>query len=513
MPANDDVIIRSTLDPRRTWENRHKSFVADIDGMYDLAYARKNIDKITAYNAATRALQEILADAVANNRRLCAFGAGWSLSRIGTTDGRMINTKPLRVRAWLKPESISPNYTGDGKLLRFLECGNPVIELNKYLAEQHLSLKASGSNNGQTIVGAVSTGTHGAGLDVGALQDFVVALHVIVSPTETVWIERASRPVVSDAFVAKVGARLIRDDTQFNAALVGLGAFGIVHGVVIETEKRFLLEAHLKWMDLDDGLFRAIEALDFSDPRFPHPGERPYHFEVIFNPNEEGPRAYVKIMYKRRYRSGYLPPDKSKDEFGLGDGALGLIGELLDAGIVPEGLLRGAINDEVADKMAEFGPQLGMIGELFSSEKTRGKVFSCGMGVPFANARQALRAGFDGFSAVGRVLPVLISLRYVAKSEALLAINRYDPTCMLEVDGISNDRTLQVARNVWANLEAANIPYTAHWGKINELDRGHLDTVYGPAVRQWIDTRNALLPPEVRVVFTSPELRRLGLGV
>lgn len=82
---------------------------------------------------------------------------------------------------------------------------------------------------------------------------------------------------------------------------------------------------------------------------------------------------------------------------------------------------------------------------------------------------------------------------------------------MLEVDGIDNDLTREVDRRVRANLEAAGIPYTAHWGKMNELNRAHIDRVYGPAVQQWIDTRNALLAPDVRAVFTSPELVRLGL--
>jgi hypothetical protein len=492
MPANDAPVARTHFDPRGTWENRHKSFVAEIGGMYEITY-RKDVGKLTAYNAVTGELQAILADAIANNRRLCAFGAGWSLSRIGITDGRMIDTKRLRIRAWLKPDSISPDYPGDGKFLRFLQCGNPVIVLNKYLAEQHLSLKASGANNGQTIVGAISTGTHGGGLDVGALQDFVVGLHVIVSPTETVWLERASRPVVSDAFVAKLDARLIRDDTQFNAALVGLGAFGIVHGAVIETEKRFLLEAHLRWIDLDHGMFRAIEELDFSDPRFPHPGERPFHVDLTINPNEPRARVYAKIMYKRPY-------------------ALGVIGELLDAGIIPEGLMRATINDGIAELNAQFGPQFGTIGEIFSSEKTRGKTFTTGMGVPLANAREALQAGLEGFRAVDRVLPVLITLRYAAKSDALLAITKHDPSCVLEVDGIDNDLTREVARRVRANLEAAGIPYTEHWGKMNELNRAHIDKVYGPAAQQWIDTRNALLPPDVRAVFTSPELVRLGLN-
>ena len=35
------------------------------------------------------------------------------------------------------------------------------------------------------------------------------------------------------AFAESIGAESIKDDTLFNAALVGFGSFGIIHGVMI----------------------------------------------------------------------------------------------------------------------------------------------------------------------------------------------------------------------------------------------------------------------------------------
>ena len=93
----------------------------------------------------------------------------------------------------------------------------------------------------------------------------------------SLWLERASRPVVTPAFAAALGAELWRDDALFEAALVSFGSFGILHGLLIETEPLFLLEAYRQRLRLTDPLWQAISTLTFDVPEFPHPGERPYH--------------------------------------------------------------------------------------------------------------------------------------------------------------------------------------------------------------------------------------------
>ena len=82
--------------------------------------------------------------------------------------------------------------------------------------------------------GAVAPGTHGAAIDIGGVQEYVVGIHLIGAGGRHIWLERASRPIVTDAFVAMLGAELVRDDAMFNAALVSFGSFGIVHAVLFE---------------------------------------------------------------------------------------------------------------------------------------------------------------------------------------------------------------------------------------------------------------------------------------
>jgi len=511
MPTRDAPTAKVVLESRDEWTNKHENVTQRIAGIYDVW--NPNIDdKLAAYNATTTAMQSLIREAVNDRARLRAFGGGWSLSRVGVTDGYLINTKPLRLRFTVNSASVSQDYAGDRKNLRLVQCGNSITRLNRAFAAEKVSLKASGSNNGQTIVGGMSTGTHGAGIDVGALQDFVVGLHVIVGQGDHVWLERQSYPVVGQRLVNKLGARLIQDDTLFNAVLVSFGSFGIIHGVMIETEPRFLLEAHRIRMDFDEGLRRAMTGYDFSDPRFPNPGERPYHFEVTFNPNEDRMRGLVQIMYKRPYRSNYVPPDRDIDEPGLGDNALSVIGRILDLGIVPGGLTRSFLNSSIEDEFELYGPRFGMLGEIFSAEWVRGTSLAAGMGVHQEHVERALEAAFAAYREQDEVQAVLISYRFVRKSDALLAFTRFDPGCVLEIDAIASDGANEVLHRVWRNLEAEAIPYTVHWGKFNKFDAAQVRGMYGGAVDQWIQSREQLLDAPTRAVFSSPFLETIGLA-
>ena len=116
-----------------------------------------------------------------------------------------------------------------------------IAELNAYLellpqdSGKKRALKAAGIGNGQTIAGAVSGNTHGSQINFGAMPDFVVGLHIATGSGQTLWIEKASKPVFNEDFAAKIGAKLIRDDEIFNAAVVSFGTFGIIAAMAMET--------------------------------------------------------------------------------------------------------------------------------------------------------------------------------------------------------------------------------------------------------------------------------------
>src|SRR5205085_7992332 len=111
-------------------------------------------------------------------------------------NGIMLDTKQLNLLFPIAANSVSTSYQGDPAKLFFAQCGNGVWEISNFLQSKNLSLKTSGASNGQTIAGVIATSAHGSSIDVGAVQDFVVGLHIIVSPTRHVYLERKSAPVV-----------------------------------------------------------------------------------------------------------------------------------------------------------------------------------------------------------------------------------------------------------------------------------------------------------------------------
>jgi FAD/FMN-containing dehydrogenase len=91
-------------------------------------------------------------------------------------------------------------------------------------------------DDGQTMAGAISTGTHNAAIHIGSMQDTVKGIHLVLL-NETVFLQRASDPVVTDLYRNEIGAdRIWSDDDLFAASLVNFGTFGIIHGFLIITE-------------------------------------------------------------------------------------------------------------------------------------------------------------------------------------------------------------------------------------------------------------------------------------
>ncbi len=185
--------MKKILSDAQTWENKHQTFVEDIQALYTIGN-EPAFGALDGYNDTTKGLQELLQQAIDTDTPLRSLGAGWSWTEIATAaNGIMMDTKPLNTTFTISAQSVVPAYIGDTNKLLFAQCGNGIWELSKELRPEDLSLKTSGASNGQTIAGAIATGAHGSSIDVGAVQDFIVGIHLIVSPTRHVYLENQHR--------------------------------------------------------------------------------------------------------------------------------------------------------------------------------------------------------------------------------------------------------------------------------------------------------------------------------
>jgi FAD/FMN-containing dehydrogenase len=504
------------IDNHRTdWKNRHETFFDPIKNMYTLYNGVG--DGLTSYNAITQELMALIKTAALENATLRALGAGWSWLQIttGGPNGIILDTKPLNTIFKVSDGRVLKSYKGTAAKLRFVQSGSSIWEINKALKLEGLSLKTTGASNGQTIAGVISTGAHGSAHQVGAIQEYVVGLHIVVSSTRHVYLERASSPVINQSFAKLFNAELIRDDDLFNAALVCFGSFGIIHGVMVETEDIFLLEGTLRKEDFGPNVLQLMQSLDFSNQTLaaiPNGTEIPYHFEVKLNPYDAEKKVLICTMYKRPFNTTYTPPKPNAEGLGPGDDAPAFIGKLLET--IPA-LIPAAVNALAKSSLTlyEKGAATGTIGEIFSNTTLRGKLLSAAIGIPLDKIKDVIDVLIEvnADPAVG-TFPGLYAFRFVKGSQATLAFTRFDKTCIVEMDGAFNERSIAYCNAVWDKLEQKGIPFTCHWGKQTNLTAARLDYMYGStAINQWKAARNTLMDAESKKVFTNPIMVQWGL--
>ena len=444
------MLIKPQIKPTnlKAWPNRHNTFTQKLDNLLEIRNGDSG-NVLDDYNATTKIVQELIGKAIKANVRIRALGGGWSFTKVAATEGWLLDTKQLNIVFNITKPSVHKAYVGRPADVVFAQCGNSVKELNDFLKSKNKSLKTSGASNGQTIVGAFSTGTHGAAFDFGATPDFIAGLHIIISATKHIYLERASHPVASDAFVQKLQTELIRDDELFNAALVSFGSFGFIHGVMIETEDLYLLECYRQRVPLDATLKKLMDTLDFSNANFlPYKTERPFTFQVLINQYDLGGGAYVDTKYKRPYRTDYKPPLENTEKAGPGDDLPTFIGKLTELFPSVTSLI---VNNLVKSSYVTIDKVFGTLGEIFYNTDTRGKVLSTALGIPINFVTQVTDILIDLNKKNGPFAGIF-SYRYVKKTDALLGFTKYEHTCVLELDGVDSAPTKKFYEIVWQAL-------------------------------------------------------------
>ena len=122
-------------------------------------------------------------------------------------------------------------------------------QLAPYLQEQGFALHNLASLPHISVAGACATATHGSGIDNGNLATAVEAMELVTADGSLLNLSRA------------------RDGGVFEAAVVGLGAFGVVTKVTLRVEPTFSMQQHV-YLDLPmpevERNFEAIMAAGYS---------------------------------------------------------------------------------------------------------------------------------------------------------------------------------------------------------------------------------------------------------
>jgi FAD-linked oxidoreductase len=186
-------------------------------------------------------------------------GSGHSFTAVAATDGVL-----------LRPDRLTAIRSVDARAgLVTVEAGCRLDVLNAELLARGLSLANMGDIQVQTVAGAVQTGTHGTGRDIGGMAAQVAGLELV----------RADGSVVA-------AAAEDADPRVFQAARVGMGALGVLTAVTFRVVPAFLLEAReepMQWADV----LASLDGLTADNE----------HFEFYWFPHSEG------CLVKRNNRS------------------------------------------------------------------------------------------------------------------------------------------------------------------------------------------------------------------
>lgn len=487
-------------------------YITELEGEGNLP------DKIARYKDAAAEIQRLIKETQNANQGFRAYGSRWSMNHIASHHDRMHYNgfMNMHIPTFDADMHAQSNFSADN--IFFFQCGNTIKRVSEVLSAHGKSLKASGASNGQTIAGCISTGVHGSALDVGSVQDYVVGLNIITGPDpqDIIYLEPANKPALNDAFAAQIATKIVRDDELFRAALVSLGSFGFIHGVVIEAEDRFLLKRYVQKIPKKLALELAI-SMDFANSNFKIPGEvdsqgkpnRPYHYKVFINPYSNEKDYVVEVMYKKPYTTPYPDPFP----------------------IIKESIYRDLIYVfiKIAEKFPKSIPWLikrlrktilpindlerivtGTLPEIFWDAPYQGAAFACSFGVDHKDAAKALKVLTDLTVNEGPI-PGIFAMRFVKQSEATMAFTRFPITCMLEIDGVlwkPNRRIMslnQYGRRMIEELKKHNIPFTLHWGKNADWKFPGLVGHMFPKdnIKSWKKARQALLSDEMQILFSN----------
>jgi len=182
-----------------------------------------------------------------NQQQVHAFGSKWSFSDCATgidpSNLRLVDTTGLIQDIQTVQRAM---IAGDPAHVYHVQAGIQIQDLYVRLDRKGLGLETMGGSSGQTLAGAISTGTHGGDLFMPPLADSVLAIHLVGAGGIQYWVEPF--PGITDAnslrqFVAPDidPKNIIYNDSFFDAVLVSLGCMGVIYAVVLRVRDQYTL--------------------------------------------------------------------------------------------------------------------------------------------------------------------------------------------------------------------------------------------------------------------------------
>lgn len=290
-------------------------------------------------------LIEIIQDAESKGLRVRPVGAGHSFSQVAAPDQKDYFVEMFRLRdcseypeKWLNKDLVKTNTGKTERHFVKAQAGIRIKCLNKALDKMGLALINMGAFDWQTVSGALSTGTHGTGINQPAFPDMVRALVMIGKDGVVTQYEPEDGITNEEAFYeehwpnrpqGKPSIELVQNNDKFYSAVLGLGAMGVIYELVLEVVKPYWIKENRTIVDWEtelkpqllNGYFKKLveEYYDFVSFRVnPYP---------VFSKKHRRMVRWCVLTVQKKWDT--KPPENSlrartKNWFGTVGGNVGL---------------------------------------------------------------------------------------------------------------------------------------------------------------------------------------------
>jgi hypothetical protein len=180
-----------------------------------------------------------------------------------------------------------------------------IHELNAALDAENKALPNMGGYTGQTIIGAISTSTHGSGISLGPLASLVEAIILVGENGEVSQIERTAGISSAPIEINDLPVKLIQDDDYFLSAVISIGCLGVVYAVVFNVCDSYLLREERTFRTWDEVKPKLAQGDILRENR---------HLEVLINPYKLKGKEKHSVLITRR---NHCSPDTPTNWFRL----------------------------------------------------------------------------------------------------------------------------------------------------------------------------------------------------
>jgi len=522
-----------------TWLDEHRTCDRKATRVFKVQ-ATQSGDVAADLAERTTVIGALMDELAAQPAKVAITGSAWSQSDVFASPAIRIDTGLDRAIWELPASALLPECRASGRHLALATGGAKLHEIMDFLDARGGSFRTAGSHKGQSIAGAIATGTHGSLLSETGLETHVRGLLFVSGSDAAHWIGDPDHPVLTEEFVS--GFADLTDPALFPDAVIHLGGLGYCAAVLIEGVERFGLSWAKACAPLPDGWWNAIEAGNFSDAmEHVTNGQEPAFIELTFDPNRGIESDVMQTVYWRDSfsqenaaqrahpardtvdilsdRLADIPRDvASPDDPEIeGPGGFGSGIRLLD---IPK-MIFDDFREDVTQQPNSPEPEslLALTGdwEPRSVFGIRIDTFNAAFSVPLERLRSVLEVG-TAVAAKHRK-HFVYTVRFAGPSPASLSFLRFERNAIINIDGLTRagiagwiSHSDEASRAFTDALEDAGIPFSMHWGKDIPSDAAKIAADFGPAVSRYKAVRVALVPEALRAKLCSPMLEHWGLA-